>query len=689
MIHKTSSTFPTFFRRAFWAVGAFSLALNLLMLTQPLYMTSVYDRVLSSRSTETLLMLTIVALGALALVGLLEAIRQVVLTRLGARLEAEWGGPVLGASLKLAQRGAPDVQALRDLSQVRQFLSSPLVGAFFDAPIAPIYLALVFLIHPNLGWLTVGAAILLIGISVLNQQLAKGPLKEASKYGMLALQSAQVQARNAEVIRAMGMFGEGVQAWGEQNAKAMAASETAARRNAILSGLTKFLRLLLQVSVLGYGAFLVLSDHNLSGGIIFAASLISGRALAPLDQTIGGWRTFEQAWQSYKRIRDLLKAAGPEQAPMPLPAPKASLSAEKLVYAPGPGTEPIIKGISFAIEPGEIIGIIGPSGAGKSTLARLLVGALRPVAGLVRIGGDDLAHWAPEALGPHLGYVSQDVELFPATVAQNIARMTMSPDPALVVRAAKLANCHELIQRLPKGYDTMLGSMGHSLSGGQRQRIALARAFFGDPKIVVLDEPNASLDNEGEQALIAALVEARKAGITCVVITQRTSIMPALTKLMILREGRVEAFGPKEEVLQGQIRPAPNAAPNPGTARPPMPASAPIGAGRPHIVVPESASMGRGPSEHPASAGVTPLRHAQGEAPHLTNMSHYLTPPPIPLSAQAGAANRHPIAPRAPVPAVQPAEAVVTGTPANADASAFPALQLAVASASTSAGRGN
>ena len=585
-----------------WAAAIFSLALNLLMLTVPLYMTSVYDRVLSSRSAETLLMLTLVAVGALALTGVLDTVRQVILTRAGARLEVDLGAPVLAASLKLAPRGGGDVQGLRDLAQVRQFLSSPLVGALFDAPVAPFYLILVFLVHPYLGWLTVGAAALLVAISILNQKLAKAPLRQAQQHTVLALQNAQAQVRNAEVIRAMGMFGPGVQSWGEHNAKAMAASDQAARRNAILSGITKFLRLLLQVAVLGYGAYLVLADHNLSGGIIFAASIISARALAPLDQAIGGWRSFEQASQSYKRVMELLDTAGSEPAPMLLPEPRASLGAEKLIYAPRPGMEPILKGVSFEIAPGEVVGVIGPSGAGKSTLARLLVGAIKPSAGLVRIGGDDLGHWSSEALGPYLGYVAQDIELFPATVAQNIARMNAAPDAEQVVAAARLANCHALIQRLPKGYDTMLGPQGHALSGGQRQRIALARAFFGKPRIVVLDEPNASLDNEGEQALIAALIDAGKAGITCVVITQRTSIMPALTKLMLLRDGRIEAFGPKDDVLQKHLQ---SAAGQPATAEPMfrhVPANQQIGPDLAHAAIARrSSGLGNTPDGAPES----------------------------------------------------------------------------------------
>lgn len=543
-------------RRGLWAAGMFSLALNVLMLTVPLYMLQVYDRVLTSGSEDTLLMLTIMAVGALSVIAVLEIVRQLVLTRTGARLESALGEPVLDASLQVAQQQGSDPQGLRDLGQVKQFVSSPLVSALFDAPVAPLYIALVYLLHPHLGWLTLGMAILLVAVSLLNQQLTRAPLAEASRRSIDALQKAQAQARNAEVIRAMGMFSNAISAWGRDAAQAMIVSDRAGRRNALLTGATRFLRLLLQIAVLGYGAYLVLTDATLSAGIIFAASIISARALAPLDQVIAGWRSFAGALQSWRRLKDLLASVPAGPKPMALPAPDASLSAEKLVYSPEPGIDPIIKGLSFRIEPGEVVGIIGPSGAGKSTLARLLVGALKPSGGVVRVGGDDLAHWSAEALGPHLGYVPQDVELFPATIAENIARLAASPDPEKVIAAARLANCHELIQRLPKGYDTLLGPQGLVLSGGQRQRIALARAFYGSPKVVVLDEPNASLDGEGEQALIGALLQAHQAGITCIVITQRTSVVPALTQVMVLRDGRIEAFGPREQVLAQQIRTA-------------------------------------------------------------------------------------------------------------------------------------
>lgn len=543
------------FRRAVSCAALFSLALNLLMLTVPLYMMSVYDRVLSSRSGETLLMLTIVALAAIAMAGALEAVRQIVLSRAGTRIETTFGAHVLRAALD--NRGDTDVQGLRDIAHLRQFVSSPLVCALLDAPVVPLYLALLYLIEPHLGWLSVGMALLIVLAAAVNQRLSSKPLAESSSRAAAALETAQSHARNAEVVRAMGMFANCVAAWGRDNGPALAAADRAALANALLNGVTHWLRLALQIGILGYGAWLVLTDNALSAGIIFAASIISARALAPLNHVIGGWRSLVFAHQARTRLARRIADAGSGEEGMALPAPQGSIAAERLVYRAPQGGEPILKGLSFSIEPGDAIGIIGPSGAGKSTLARLLVGALAPTAGQVRIGGDDLANWRSEALGPHIGYLPQDVELFPASVAQNIARMEARPDPDKVLAAARLANCHELIQRLPQGYDTQLGAQGQALSGGQRQRIALARAYYGMPRIVVLDEPNASLDSDGEQALIQALKEARAAGITSLVITQRTSVVTALTRIMVLREGRIEAFGPRDEVLQTQIRPAP------------------------------------------------------------------------------------------------------------------------------------
>lgn len=541
-------------RQALAIAALFSLALNILMLAIPLYLTQIYNRVLSSRSVETLVMLTIIVLGALMMIGVFEAVRQILLARAGARLETALGASVLGASLQAAGNGNQDVQGLRDLAQIRQFLSSPLTGAMFDAPVAPFYFALLFLVHPHLGWLAVGIALLLISVAIANQRLSRSPLSKASRHGMTALQRSLVQARNAEVIRAMGMLSNSVASWGTENADSMIAADVAARRNAIFAGLGRFLRLSLQIGILGYGAWLVLSNSGLSGGIIFAASIISARALAPLDQAISGWRNFVSAREAWERVKSLTRASSTSSPSMPLPAPAACLSAEKLAYCPHPGSVPIIKGVTFKIEQGDGLGIIGPSGAGKSTLARLLVGAIQPSMGIVRIGGDDLCHWDCEALGPHIGYLPQEVELFPVSVAQNIARMVPDPDPEKIVAAARLANCHELIQSLPQGYDTMLGAQAHILSGGQRQRIGLARAFYGTPKVVVLDEPNAFLDDIGERALIEALEAARGAGITFVVVTQRSSLLPVCSKIMVIRSGLVQAFGERDAILKQQMK---------------------------------------------------------------------------------------------------------------------------------------
>lgn len=556
--------------RGLWVVALFSLVLNLLMLVTPLYMMTIYDRVLTGRSEETLLMLTVVAVGALLVVGILEAVRQLAMTRLAARLETVLGAPVLAACLKSSQLSGPDIQGLRDLQQLRTFLTSPLANALFDLPVAPLFLLVVFMVHPALGWLSLFAVLAILVLTAINQHLVKAPLQEASDHGSAALRSAQAHARNSEVIRAMGLGENSVAAWGKEARRSLAASERAARLSSVFNGMSQFARQFAQIAILGYGAYLVLTDPTLSAGIIFAASMISARALGPFYNAISGWKALVTAREAWQRTTVLLSGVEPSASAMRLPTPEATVALENLCYRTASG-QPIITGITASIEAGEIVGIIGPSGAGKSTLARLLVGAIEPTSGTVRLGGNDLKHWQSEALGPHMGYLPQDVELFPGTIAENIARMASAPDPEKVIAAAKLANCHELIQRLPLGYDTPLGPSGHGLSGGQRQRIALARALYGGPRILVLDEPNASLDSEGEQALIAALVQARSMGTTVIVITQRTSILPAITKLMVLRDGRLEAFGPKNELLSGQLRTATNhgePAPDAGARQP-------------------------------------------------------------------------------------------------------------------------
>ncbi len=556
--------------RGLVSIGLFSLALNFLLLAVPLYTLSIYDRVLTSRSGDTLIMLSVLAVAALVIVGVIESVRQLMAARLGARLETVLGGPLLDTALRSEDPALGDVQPLRDLSTVRHAISSPLVGAIFDLPVVPLYLGLLFLVHWQLGWLALAFTVIIAIVAYANERLTAAPLAETSRQASIALQKAQAHARNSEVIRAMGMNPATLASWGENNARSLAAADRAALQNAVFNGAGQVLRLVLQIGIIGYGAYLVLLDASVSAGILFAAALVSARALAPINQIIAGWRTLASVAEAWGRIARAVSFMPTGQPPMELPAPDATIAVEKLVYRANDNSEPILKGISFAIEAGEIVGLVGPSGAGKSTLARLIVGAMRPTAGIVRIGGSDRAHWLPEDLGPYIGYVPQDVELFPASVAQNIARMSPEPDSGKVVAAARLANCHDLIQRLPKGYNTLLGTNGYGLSGGERQRIALARAFYGEPRIVVLDEPDASLDTRGEEALFGALQQARAAGITCVVITQRMAVVPALTKIMFMRGGRIEAFGPRDEILQKQLRAA---APQGAPAQPQIPAS--------------------------------------------------------------------------------------------------------------------
>lgn len=540
-------------QRGLIAIGLFSLALNLLLLAVPLYTLSIYDRVLTGRNTDTLVMLTVLVLSILGIIAILEFVRQWISTRLGARLETVLGAPLLQLSLHSDGSAEGDVRALRDLAVVRQMIGSPLVGAIFDLPVVPLYLAVLFLVNWQLGLLALFCTTAVCIVAFLNERLTHAALAEASAHGQVAMLKAQVHSRNAEVIRAMGMFPATLASWGDNNARSLDASDRAARRNAVLNGVSHFLRLALQVLIMAHGAFLVLLDASVSAGILFAASLISARALGPINQIVSGWRSLASAAEAWTRIRCELGRLRRSGSSLSLPAPDATVAFERVSFRPKEAAEPILKGLSFRIEAGDVVGIVGPSGAGKSTMARLLVGALAPNGGTVRIGGDDRRNWEADALGPFIGYVPQDVELFPASVAQNIARMALEPDPTLVVKAARLASCHELIQQLPNGYDTMLGINGFGLSGGERQRVALARAFFGHPRIVVLDEPDASLDVYGEQALTAALQQARKAGITCVVITQRMSIVPTLTKIMVIQDGRIEAYGPREEILQRQL----------------------------------------------------------------------------------------------------------------------------------------
>ncbi len=536
-------------KRGLIVVGLFSVIVNLLMLTTSIYLMQISDRVLVSRSTDTLIMLTAVAVFALMALAGFDLLRKWILTRLGVRLETTLGGPLLAASIDRAGGGgSAEIQGLRDLSQVRSFLSSAVVPLLFDVPMAPLYVAIVFMIHPDLGWITIGGVVMLGFFAWANQLVTHKPLAEASKHAMSSLTRAQAQVRNADAVRSMGMMEQCIDLWGSETAHALKAQVRAGDRNAIIAAISKFFRLLLQIAILGWGAYLVLQGE-LTSGMSIAASIIGARALAPVESAIESWKTLVQAMESFTRVQKLLASAPAIYNRTELPAPKGEVTVEKLVYLTPQARDPIIKQIGFAIPAGTSVALIGPTGAGKSTLARMLVGALQPASGAVRLDGSDLRHWNQRQLGQYLGYLPQDVELFPGTIAENIARMNPAASSADVVKAAEFACVHELISRLKNSYETVIFDRGAPLSGGQRQRVALARAFFGQPRIVVLDEPDANLDRDGEEALIRALANAKNAGMTVVVTTQRTALLRHVDRILLLRDGMIETYGPSEQVL--------------------------------------------------------------------------------------------------------------------------------------------
>ncbi|MFC0410957.1 type I secretion system permease/ATPase, partial [Roseomonas elaeocarpi] len=601
-------------RGQFTAVALFSGVVNLLQLTISLYMMQVFDRVMASRSLDTLLWLTVLAIVSVGMLALLEGVRGQVMNRSAAWIESKVAPEGFQRGLEAQLRGRPyRMEALRDLAVCRSWLGSAGALALYDVPWVPVYLGVIFLLHPLLGGVALAGAVLLLGLTLLNERLTAPILKQAGTAGLLAQRRAEMLARNAEVVDSMGMAPAVVGLWREAVAQSAPLQDRAADRAAILSSITKFTRLALQIAVLGIGAWLVLRQE-LTSGASMAGSIIMGRALAPVEQMIGGWKSLVQVRQAMARLRAFLGAPRLRPEGTPLPAPTGRLSAERLIFSGANGGSPIIKGLSFVVEPGESVAVIGPSAAGKTTLARLLIGTLSPNAGSVRLDGADVSTWLREDLGRHLGYLPQDVELFEGTVLRNIARMT-DADPAAVHEAAQLAGCHEMILRLPAGYDTEVGDGGQQLSGGQRQLIGLARALFGRPKLLVLDEPDSSLDGEAEVRLLRALKLLKAQGTTVVLVSHRPVLVQGVDKVMVLRDGQIEAFGPRAEVLARIMgpRPAPAA---------PIPNAAPAGATIPGPVVaavaaaqlpggrPQGQSQGQQPGQSPGQAG-----QSQGQPP--------------------------------------------------------------------------
>jgi ATP-binding cassette, subfamily C, bacterial len=536
-------------RKNLVTVGIFSFFVNVLILAMPIYLFQLSDRVYTSRSVDTLVMLSLIVAAAIIAHVLLDVMRRLILTRIAVEAESKLGAPVLSAAAKASQTGSSrEFQTLGDLQQLRSFITGPVILLMFDVPVAPVYLLAVFLIHPHLGFIVGVTGGLLFMIALVNQKLTAVPYAQASTYASRANLAADAMARNAQVINAMGMIPEGVQIWGRETAESLKAQVVAQDRNIYLAGLSKMVRLFTQVAILGWGAWLSLHDE-LTGGMVIAASIVGGRALAPVEGTIEGWRSFIHARSAYARIRSLLQNSPLNLERLRLPRPQGMLSVERILYVPATTKKVILNGVSFQLEPGESLAIVGASGSGKSTLARMLVGSINPTAGNVRLDWMELRNWDPRQFGESVGYLPQDVQLFPASIKANIARMREDATDEAIFAAAELADVHEMISQFPQGYETQVLVDGSPLSGGQKQRIGLARAFFGHPRLVVLDEPNSNLDAPGEIALGKALGRAKDQSITVVAITQRPALLRSVDKIMILKDGTAQAIGKRDDIL--------------------------------------------------------------------------------------------------------------------------------------------
>ena len=540
------------------AAGA-SLVLNLMLVMPAVYMMQVFDRVFASRSLETLAMLSVLVALALALGYAMDVVRSRALAWAGALVDRQLSPVALRASLQRASLPARscDADALRDIGALRSFLAGSAILALFDAPWVPVYLLAITLMHPLLGATAAAGAVLLFALALATDYLTRRATEAAQQQSRAIQRHAQSLLRNADAIAGMGMGAAAVQGWRTRHEGLLSSRSRLGERSARLAAAARIARQALQAALLGIGAWLVVGEHA-SPGIMVAATIMFGRALQPVEQLIAGWKTLVEARAAWRRLGEPGNALA-ERDKLALPAPHGRLDVEHLVFGPAAQRAPLIKGVSFTVEAGESMGLVGPSASGKTTLLRLLLGIWKPQSGTVRLDGADIAQWDRDALGTHVGYLPQDVELFAGTVAENIARLG-AVDGERVVEAARLAHAHEMILRLPQGYDTPVGDAGTTLSGGQRQRIALARALYGAPRLVVLDEPNANLDAEGEAALAAALQALKQRGSTVVVVSHRPALMSRLDKLAVLRDGVLEAFGPASSVstrLRPVARPAP------------------------------------------------------------------------------------------------------------------------------------
>ena len=538
------------FKKTFRNIGVFSAVINMLMLMPAIYMLQLYDSVLTSRNEMTLLMLTLIMLGAYSFMGALEYVRSFVLIRVGAQLDMKLNKRVYTAAFEqsLKQGDGNAGQALKDLTNLRQFLTGNALFAFFDAPWFPIYLFVIFMFHPGLGVFALCGTVILIALAYINEKISHKPLAEANSMAIASTNVASNNLRNAEVIEAMGMLPNIQSRWYKLHSRFLNLQAEASEKAGIVTALSKSCTVALQSLMLGLGALLVL-DNSITPGMMIAGSILLGRAIAPVQLLISVWKQIGNTRSAYERLTKLLEQNPAREAGMALPKPIGVIAVENVTAIPPGSKIPVIKGLSFSLAAGDVLGIIGPSGSGKSTLARLLVGVWPAAAGKVRLDGADVYLWNKDELGPYVGYLPQDIELFAGTVSENIARFGQI-DAEKVILAAKRAGVHEMILNMPEGYDTPLGDGGAGLSGGQKQRLGLARTMYDDPSLIVLDEPNSNLDDVGEQALLAALTDLRKRGKTIVLITHRTSIISVTSKLLLLQDGAAKLFGPTNQVIE-------------------------------------------------------------------------------------------------------------------------------------------
>lgn len=555
-------------RGLFAAVALFSTFVNLLMLTGPIFMLQVYDRVLGSRSQETLAALFALVLFLFLTMGLLDIARGRVMARLAARFQARLDRRVFTAALARTALVPGDPAAasgLRDLEAIRQLLAAPVLLALFDAPWAPLFLAAVFIFHAWLGWVAVAGGLVLVVVTLLNQAGTRRAVLTAHAANLKAERMADQLRDEADLVQSMGMRGATFARWSAARTEALAGSIAATDQSGIYSIFSRTFRLFLQSAMLAAGALLVLKGE-LTPGAMIAASILMGRALAPVEQAIGGWAFVQRAQEAWGRLAALLSAIPPEGPRTALPKPRAALEANQLTVVPPGQSQASLRMVSFRLEPGQALGVIGPSGAGKSTLARALTGLWRPAAGWIRLDGATLDQYDPDALGAHVGYLPQRVTLFDGTIAENIARLSPAPDDAAVVAAAQKAAAHQMILDLPAGYDTRVSQSGGRLSGGQIQRIGLARALYGDPVLLVLDEPNSNLDNDGSMALNAAIRGMKAEGRSVLIMAHRPAAIQECDLLLVLDGGARRAYGPRDEVLRAMVKNAGDIvrAPGPG-----------------------------------------------------------------------------------------------------------------------------